>query len=489
MRTLSEPGARSDTEAMASRCLDPFTTWLLAATVALGVIVLWERSTAWIPVLAIVATVSAATAMIRVWRQSRDALNPVSVIVVIAAVRFGLPALLAVFGSQMEDVPIFQLLRLERQDWLFGYSMAATGVAALLLGWQVSALTRTSGGPCSACWRQQLPTSLWAASLAAAVGFLALVAFVVTNGVSFITAARTGSFRGTEIQEGTGIFFRLSFLLIAGSVAAVHANLARRDPSDRVPWSAFAPALCAALAFFVLGGRARAFIAIAAAFLLWWYRPSGDQQARRLLRPGRSPRTKKLLLVCAPLAMIIFSYVGQNYRGTDSGSSRGPGVVEDFGRYLAGPFAVDAGALHSLAVASKQPPGVLEGKTFPAALTFPVSRWALQGRSTGVFLVEGVIGKPQRKWGFSPTIFGEAYVNYGLLGLVLIPGAIGFLFQRLYSRVQSGRTSVLFYALLSVYGLRIIFESIEKWPETLVIVAMLWVITRFREGGAVRPSA
>lgn len=484
MRILQESVASSGTEAR-SNCLDPFTTWLLGATVALGVIVLWERSTVWIPVLALLATVSAVGAAIRVWRESRDALNPVSLIVVIAAVRFGLPAVLALFGSGLDDVPIFQLLRLQRQDWLFGYTIGVTGIAALLLGWQVAALTRSAGDPCATCSRQDPGTPLWAPTFAATVGLLALVAFVITNGVSFVTAARTGSFRGVEVQQGTGIFFRLSFLLIVGSVTIVHALLARRDPSDRAPWSVFAPVLCAAFAFFVLGGRARAFIAIAAAFLLWWYRPSSDQR----VRSATSLRSRKMLLVCAPLSMMLFSYLGSTYRGADTPGRGNPVGVEDFGQYLSGTFAIDAGALHSLAVASKLPPGILEGRSFLGALTFPVSQFgAVQGRSTGVYLVEGVIGRTQRKWGFSPTIFGEAYVNFGLLGLILVPGTIGFLFQRLYSRVRSGRTSVLFYALLAVYLLRIVFESIEKWPETLTILVMLWGITRFRQDDAVRPS-
>lgn len=488
MRTLHEPVARSGTEATGLNCLDPFTTWLLAVTVSLGVIALWQRSTGWIPALATVATISAGAAMIRIWRESRDPLNPVSAIVVIAALRFGVPAILALFGSQLDDVPIFQLLHLQRQDWLFGYTIAATGVGALLFGWQASALTRSSARPCSTYSRQEPPSSLWAPSLATALGLTALVAFVVTNGVPFMTAVRTGSFRGTEIQEGTGIYFRLSFLLIVGSVTIVHTLLARRSPSDRVPLSAFAPTLLAALAFFVLGGRARAFIAIGAAFLIWWYRPSLPG-TRRIHLPGTSLKIKKRLMVCAPLAMVLFSYVTMSYRGADTPGQGMPVNVENFGRYLTATFAIDAGALHSLAVASKLPPGVLEGGSFEAALAFPVSELVgIQGRSAGVYLVEGVIGKARRRWGFSPTVFGEAYLNYGLLGLVLVPAAIGFLFHRLYRRVRSGRTSVLFYALLSIYLLRIIFESIEKWPEALTNLVMLWGITRFGQGGAVHPN-
>jgi oligosaccharide repeat unit polymerase len=407
-------------------------------------------------------------------------LNPISLIIVIAAVRFGLPAVQALFGSQLDDLSLVRFLRLDRQDWLLGYSIAATGLAALLLGWQASALTRSAVDHSPASRRRQLPSSLSAPILALAAGFLALVAFVVTNGISFVTAVQTGAFRTIEIRPGTGIFFRLSFLLIVGSVVAVHTLLARTGQLDRVPLSAFTPAILAALAFFVLGGRARAFVAIAAAFLLWWYRPSYDEHGRPVHRPGRSLKSKTRVLVCAPLAMILFSFVGVSYRGTDAATGRGaPTNVEEFSRYLTGAFSIDAGALHSLALATRLPPGVLQGRSFLPNLAFPVSEFVtLPGKSTGVYLVEKFVGRSQQKWGVSATIFGEAYTNYGLFGLVLILATVGFLFERLYGRFRSGRTSMLVYALLSVYLLRIVFESIEKWPEALTVLAMLWVVTR-----------
>jgi oligosaccharide repeat unit polymerase len=482
VRAFSDSATRSVDVAREPDGLGPFITWLLAATVMLGAIALWERSTVWIPVIALLATVGPTGAAIRAWRGTRDALNPITVIVGIAAVRFGLPAIMELFGSRLGEMPAVRLLHLQRQDWLFGYSIAATGVAALLLGWQASTLTRSSH-PSRTFLRQEPPcTTLWAAIMAGAVGLMALVAFVVTNGMSFVTAVQTGAFRGIEVQQGTGLFFHLSFLLIVGSVAAVHTALTRNSQMLRPSLAVFAPALLAALAFFVLGGRARAFVAIAVAFLLWWYRPSRDQNVRRTCFAGPSLTSKRILLVVVPLAMVSFSYLGINYRGSDA-SSRGSAVnVEEFGRYLGGTFTIDAGALHSLALASKLPPGILEGKSFLGNLAFPVSEFvALPGKSTGVYLTQRFVTGSQRKWGFSPTIFGEAYLNYGLLGLVVISSLVGFGFERLYGRFQAGRTNLLVYALLAVYLLRILFESIEKWPEALTMLAMLWAVTRFRQ--------
>jgi oligosaccharide repeat unit polymerase len=478
VRALSEP--RSGSVAREPSGLYPFITWLLAATVSLGVIALWERSVVWIPALAVLATVGSAGAMISTWRGSRDALNPITVIVGIAAVRFGLPAVMELFGSRLQDMSTVRFLHLQRQDWLFGYSIAVTGVAALLLGWQASALTRRSVDPLGMFGRRDLPSAFWASILAAAVGFLALVAFVMTNGISFFTAVKTGVFRGIEVRQGTGVFFHLSLLLIVGSVVTVHAGLARYNRSNRPSLAVFAPVLVSAVAFFVLGGRARAFVAVAGAFLLWWYRPSRDQHVRQRYLLGPSLRSKRTLLVCAPLAMVIFSYLGITYRGTAAPGRGSPVNVEEFGRYLGGTFTVDAGALHSLALASKLPPGVLQGKSFPGNLAFPLSEFvSLPGKSSGVYLTQRFVTGLQPKWGFSATIFGEAYLNFGLLGLVLISGLMGFIFERLYSRFRAGRTSLLVYALFSVYLVRIIFESIEKWPEALTILAMLWVVTRF----------
>ena len=153
------------------------------------------------------------------------------------------------------------MMRLSDHDWQWGNALALTGLCGVVLGWLLVQGESVVDRPV----KLQLSGGVLVAGIVGClIGCLALFAFVLMNGS--IGMILTGGFRGTIIQEGTGKFFFLAYLLIGGSALLTCYLLVKG-----CGWYSLAPVFMAAMFYSVLGGRARAMTPIAAGLILLWY--------------------------------------------------------------------------------------------------------------------------------------------------------------------------------------------------------------------------
>ena len=141
------------------------------------------------------------------------------------------------------------------------------------------------------------------------VGGLALMAFVLTN--ASLGVIMSGGFRATTIQVGTGKYFFLAYLLIAGGVLLSCYLLA----CGRTKLS-MAPLVVTALLYWVLGGRNRAMTPIAAGLVLLWYYSREEKRWKKLALTTKYIAVGLLVPVC----IVWLSYVGLMYRGKNPGA-------------------------------------------------------------------------------------------------------------------------------------------------------------------------
>ena len=143
---------------------------------------------------------------------------------------------------------------------------------------------------------------------------------------------------------------------------------------------------------------------------------------------------------------------------------------------------IDWGQLHSLAGAIVIGPGVLGGQTFSYNLLWPVSQFLdLPGKSAGVFIVQSLLGESERSWGFHATLIGDAYLNFGILGVLLVTATLGVILKVLYVGFRQGQIDSAYYSLAVIYSMRIFFESVEKFGEALVVLIFAFSVIRLGE--------
>jgi oligosaccharide repeat unit polymerase len=284
----------------------------------------------------------------------------------------------------------------------------------------------------------------------------------------------TGGFRGTVVQEGTGKFFFLAYLLIGGSAILTCYLLAKgRD------WYSLVPVLIAAMFYSVLGGRARTMTPVAAGLLLLWYFKREKSSWRKL---SAKPR----YIVFAPVIVagaVWLSYVGLLYRGGFGASAFVEATsLTGFWQHIQGSVYTDLGQLHSLAGAVAIGPGVLGGDTFYGALSWPLSSvLPIPGRSAGVFIVEELMGfgKNQQRWGVNASLIGDAYLNFGLAGVVVVTLVLGVLIKTLYLKFRDGSLHGAIYCVALLSAVQAFWVSIEVWPQALVTVSftvfLIWL--------------
>jgi hypothetical protein len=75
-------------------------------------------------------------------------------------------------------------------------------------------------------------------------------------------------------------------------------------------------------------------------------------------------------------------------------------------------------------------------------------------------------------------LIGDAYLNFGVIGIMLIMPLFGMLMKLLYSKFRRGTLNAALYAFVTVYGLNLFLKSIEAWPHMLVGLVFMLVITR-----------
>ena len=386
----------------------------------------------------------------RIWD---DWLNPLCLTLFIGFIRFSIPGLLVSLDKEPPS-GIFRMMGLQKSDWMLAHALALMALLGVTIGWHLCfhlfEVVFRRIRHLSFSFSTAVPHVALSAMV---VGIIALFVFVGSH-ASIEDAIYSGEIRRSEIQIGTGKYFYLSLMLIAGSV--IYSGYL--SEKARAWWIALSPAVIAAISFFVLGGRARAMVPFGSAILLLNHRRKPSNISRKLA-----------LLLGIPF-LIVFSYVGQVYRGS------GVEGVEDLWslaclvEYIEYSAWMDWGQLHSLASAVSIGPGVLGGQTFLVML-WPLTKFiALPTRSAGVFMVDTLVPYGEAKWGFHATLIGDAYLNFGLTGVLVATILFGMMIKQAYVLMRRGFINKALYALIAVYSMRIFFESIEKFSEMLVVV-------------------
>jgi hypothetical protein len=444
-----------------------FFCWFTSSAFLLGLFALWSEQSYLLPYFFAAGYTAALYAFVRAVRVWRDLFNPVCLVLAIGFVRFSCPGFLVLTGSETPgEIGLFQQMRLSEQDWQWGHGLALTGLLAVVLGWIL-----VPGRAVKNNWLNfHLAGAVKYAALASMViGAAALFLFVRSN--ASLDVITSGEFRGTTIQVGTGKYFRLSHMLMAGSVLLSGYLLTRNRK-----WISLIPVVVSVLLFGVLGGRGRAVTPLAAGLLLLWY-------VSREQRGWKKFAFKPMYALLAPVSIfctVWILYVGGLYRG-------GLGIrafaeslsLSGLWQYVEWSIFTELGQLHSLAGAFAIGPGVLAGQTFIGNLSWPLEKFfPLPGRSSGVFIVETLVGfTGETKWGFHASLIGDAYLNFGLGGVGIVMVLFGISLKLLYVKFREGILQAPVYTLALLHGLQIFLASIEVWQQTLtVMVFMLFII-------------
>jgi hypothetical protein len=452
------------------RITDSLSFWLTSTAFVLGFFFVWSEQIHWVPFFLATGYLAVLVAFVSSVSAWRDIFNPLCSTLAIGFIRFLLPGLLLLIGVEpSEKVELFyKSFRLSDDDWLWGHALALAALSGVVLGWMLVPERWKKGKPLKFHLVHGVRYSALAGMF---VGFLALLTFLLANaGLGVLTS---GEFRETTIQEGTGIFFSLAFLLMAGGILLscdLFINGARS--------TALVPVGVTMILYWTLGGRGRALTPILGGLLFLWYLNRERVEWKRLsLKPTRMFRVL-IGMVC----IVWVLYVGQLYRGEFGARALSQSAsLSGLWGYVQGAVFTDIGSLHSLAGAIAIGPGVLHGQTFIGSLTWPLKKFlpTMPSRSAGVFIVEELVGfADDRRWGVHATLIGDAYLNFGLVGVGIVMVFFGSVLKMLYMRFREGRLHIAIYAVAFLHSQQIFLASIEVWPQALTVLAFVFLIMR-----------
>ena len=454
--------------------------WLILCGFSFGLFALWSGESQLIPIVLGIGYLGIVIALSTAVVTSKDVFNPLSFILLVGFVRYSVPAFLLLLGIEPpeEIAEFYRLMRLTDSEWPWAHTLALTSLAGIVLGWF---LTQTDAAEPSRLHFYFASGLNHAAVFGMLVGGAALVLFIAKN--ASLSAIVTGAIRNTTIQEGTGVYFRLIYMAISGSILLSAYFLDRNK--GRI---ALIPVFVCTLGLLTLGGRGRAIIPLAAGLLLQWYRRREQKGWPALHFRVRHALTAILVFFGATW---LFHFVAL-YRGGQGLGALGQTLsVAAIWEYLQYSIFIEFGHLHSLAGAVVIGPAVLGGQTFLGSLTFPLSKLLpIPGRSAGVYIVETLLGfHTEDRWGVHASLIGDAYLNFGVIGIMVVMPLYGMLMKLLYSKFRTGKLNAAVYAFAVVYGLNLFLKSIEAWPHMLVGLVCMLVIIRLAKFFTFRPRA
>jgi oligosaccharide repeat unit polymerase len=436
--------------------------WITASAFCFGLITFWSGQSWFLSAFLPAAYVAMVVAFVKTTQAWRDPLNPLCLVLIVGLVRFLLPGFLILNGAEPEGevMTLFQLMKLSDSDWEGANVLALVGMLAVVLGWLLIQMQPRPHKPL----KIELSESVKYVSLVGMlIGALAIVAFVMMN--ASLGIIMSGGFRGTTIQVGTGKYFFLAYLLISGSVLFSCYLLAHGYTRLSI-----APLVVTALLYWILGGRNRAMTPIAGGLLLLWY---DGREKKAWEKVTLTPKYIALGLFI-PLCIVWLSYVGLLYRGEFGVRAFAEALsIWGFLQHIKQSILSDLGQLQSLAGAIAVGPGVLGGHTFIGALSWPLSQVvSLPARSAGVFIVEELIGfgKNQERWGFNASLIGDAYLNFGFTGVVIVMLLFGALLKLLYLKFRQGNLHCAIYTLAVLSAVQAFWVSIEVWSQALTVI-------------------
>ena len=428
---------------------------LAVVTVTGGTVIFGTRELGFAPLIFVTGYACILLAIVYQTACTRDPFNPLTLILSLALLRFGLPYLLFLIGASRPYAVrhLINLLGLTESHLVLAHVLWLSGMNALAFGWFVFA------NPLS---RLAHPLNFSIGPYGTKIA-IALMIFGATNIVIFVSlnadilqVVKTGSFRGQQIQAGTGKYWYLGLSAISASSVLSSAILARTQVRGAV---ALGPAFVAMVLFWILGGRARALTPVVICVLLVWYRWAS--RTNQTIRPFR------ILTAGAALIPVLawFVYFSNLYQ-RGFGFLSVPLSFRKFPRYISSAAYADIGDFQGIAGAVAVGGGKLGGRTF-GVLLWPLSEALPVGKSTGVYIVQSRIGTDV--FGVGPSILGDAYVNFGFIGFLVVPTLFGIVLRQLYEQFRKHKLRPAIYAIIAVYAVRITFESINKWSELVTV--------------------
>jgi len=436
--------------------------WITACVFFFGLITFWSGQSGFLSAFLPAAYLAIVVAFVRTIQTWRDPFNPLCLVLIVGVVRFLISGFLILNGAEPEGevLVLFQSMKLTDRDWEGANVLALVGMLAVVLGWlSIQMRPRPPKR-----LKFDLSESVMHVSLAGMlVGGFSIFAFVMMN--ASLGVIMSGGFRGTTIQVGTGKYFFLAYLLIAGGVLLSCYLLAH----GRTRLS-MVPLVVTALLYWVLGGRNRAMTPIFGGLLLLWYY---GREKKAWEKVTLTPKYIALGLFI-PLCIVWLSYVGLLYRGEFGARAFSEAFsISGFSQHVKQSILSDLGQLQSLAGAFAIGPGVLGGDTFIGALSWPLSTvLPIPGRSAGVFIVEELVGfgKNQERWGFNASLMGDAYLNFGFTGVVMVMLLFGALLKLLYLKFRQGNLHCAIYTLAVLSAVQIFWVSIEAYSQGLTVI-------------------
>jgi hypothetical protein len=437
--------------------------WLISTAFLLGVFTFWTQQSRLGPVFLIPSYLALLIVGLRSLHIWKDPFNPLCSALAIGLCQLCIPALLLLNDVEPphEIALFYDSLGLSGSDWLWGHALALLALLAVALGWMLV--------PEHTIKDSRLKFHLadgtkYAALAGMSVGALALLAFILGN--AGLGVIMSGEFRGTTIQVGTGKYFFLAYLLLAGSLvlSCYKLNTAHNK------WISLLPVSVATALYWPLGGRGRALTSLLGGLLFLWY---ANRERTNWKKVSWKPIT--ILRAVAGMVLVVwFMYAGSMYRGSGGGvrALAESLSLSGFRSYVASAAFTDLGQLHSLAGAVAIGPGVLAGETFLGALTWPLGKvLPIPGRSAGIYIVETLAGfHGDEKWGVHATLIGDAYLNFGLVGVCIVMLLFGSLLKMLYMNFRGGNLHITIYIAAFVHTQQILLGSIEVWPYALTVL-------------------
>jgi len=401
---------------------------------------------------------------------SRDPFHPLVLLFGVWSLRIFLPIVVIIATGMIPERQ--KQMGLSTSDTLNGVLLAMVAFYTLFWSWLVVG-QRSIGVQLETDADLPLGFSAACGFIIGAVGFYLLI---VLNTGSLVGTVFSGEFRALEIQEGTGVYKYLSYFLI-GAAVFLTGFIVNRLPSIKISKPiAMGPALVVGFAYFVTGARSRALIPIIASGLFLYYHtrsatgwPSPTQAISQVLR---------VAVVGIPI-FFWFLRTGRLYRG-GGGTEIIPEVLSITGylQFVREILLTGLPVLRGLGGSVRIGPGVMGGKSYHALL-WPLTKQdvppeSLSGKNPGQFIIEALLGV--ESFGTHPTMAGGSYLNFGMLGTVIVFLVLGAGLSLIYHSMRRGRLHVGIYSLAAVTIIRMINVHINKWAEVEVMVGGAVVI-------------
>jgi hypothetical protein len=407
-------------------------------------------------------------------RVFRDALNPLTVLLVLVLVRIGLPSLLVLDPHVLPpaDTPLSDF-SVSREELIEAQELALLGVVAVIPGWYACPRWAVAGAQKVFQAVGRVPTHdprmIPGALAAFACGAIAAIVYLAANfgdpvGAALAGVAREGATAGTS-RYG---FAAVALLTTSSTFLVLYA--AQRRP--RLSWAAtLAPALVATAILTVFGGRIVALTPLALGLVGARYLRRADPSDVTHRRRGLGKLLAAALLV---LALVAYAAFVLQYRGGGGASALGDVLsLSALGEYVEFSIWTELGTLHPYALAGRLGAGSLDGATYPTLLGLSGTLLGIEGERPGIALVQRLGHGADPDWGFHTGLVVDVFLNSGLGAAVLAAGLFGALLRAEYEafrRLPVALGPTLLHCLVLWTLVWIYFESISVLPSQVELV-------------------